>query len=217
MTCSASTERNRLRSKGRSNALGAGLRFLDGGDAHQSCIDVTLRLDQPGALPGGWIPMVAADDRHRGARRAGRTWWTTRRRGKALRRRAPSPSAFMGDPSRTRDFPFQPSSVHFVERMTRRRGKTLRRRAPSPGTFMGDPSRTRLFSSSLLQSIFLNGRHAGVGRLCDGGHRRQARSWGGHREPTVFSSSLLQSIFSNSRNAGVGRLCVGSWPLPVAA
>ena len=65
---------------------------------------------------------------------------------------------------------------------------------------------------------------ARVGRCCDGGRRRRARSWGTHHEPDLFPfwpssihSGLLQSIVSNSRNAGGGRLCVGARPLPVAA
>ena len=41
--------KSRPRSKRRSDALGAGLRFLDAG-ADQSCVDVTLRLDRPGVL-----------------------------------------------------------------------------------------------------------------------------------------------------------------------
>ena len=318
MTCFASTGRRRSRSKVRSDARGAGLRFLNAGDAHQSCVDVTLRLDQSGALLGGWIPMVAADDRRGGSAPGGPhaddppAWEDSATAGAVVRRVhggdpsrtrlflssllqsifstarnagvgrlcdggrrrqarswggpitnpafpfQPSSVHFLrtddtqawedsatagavvrrvhgGDPSRTRlflssllqsifstgrhagvgrlsdggrhrqarswggpitnpAFPFQPSSVHFPERSKRRRGKTLRRRAPSSGAFMGGPSRTRLFLSGLLQSIFPNGRNAGVGRLCDGGRHRQARSWGDPSRTRLSPSDLLQSI-----------------------
>ena len=204
MTCFASTGRRRSRSKVRSDARGAGLRFLNAGDAHQSCVDVTLRLDQSGALLGGWIPMVAADDRRGEARRAGRTR-TTRPRGKAQRRRAPSSGAFMGGTHHEPDFSFPAFFSPFSRTVDTQAwegsataGAVVRR------VHGGDPSRTRLFLSSLLQSIFSTGRNAGVRRLCDGGRRRQARSWGGAiTNPTFpFRPSSVHFLHRSTRRRG---------------
>ena len=91
--------------------------------------------------------------------------------------------------------------------MTRKRGKTLRRRAPSPGAFMGDPLRTRSFSFLVFFALLARTeRHARVGRLCDDGRRRRARSWGTHREPGWFLCGLLQSMCSNGTTCPRGKM-----------
>ena len=150
---------------------------------------------------------------------------TTPMRGKILRRRAPSAGAFMGDPSRTRRVPLRPSSVHLLERNDTPAGEDSATAGAVVRHVMGGPSRTQLFSLLAFFTPFhRTQRHAGVGRCCDGGRRRRARSWGTHHEPDLFPlwpssihSGLHQSIVSNSRNAGGGRLCAGARPLPVAA
>ena len=45
-----------------------------------------------------------------------------------------------------------------------------------------------------------------MGRLCDDGRRRRARSWGTHREPGWFLCGLLQSIGSNGTTCPRGKM-----------
>ena len=72
---------------------------------------------------------------------------------------------------------------------------------------MGDPLRTRPFSFLAFSTLFARTeRHARVGRLCDDGRRRRARSWGTHREPGWFLCGLLQSICSNGTTCPRGKM-----------
>ena len=79
---------------------------------------------------------------------------TTRPRGKTLRRRAPSPGTFMGDPSRPRLVPLRPSSVHLLERNDLPAWEDAAPAGAVAGHVHGGPiTNPTFFLSGLLQSI----------------------------------------------------------------